>query len=274
MKKILLLTIVISWTFNSSAQCNSSLPIYEDFNDPNTINVCWSFIDNDTDGYNWTVTSLGGNNGLVSNSWTPSTGPLNPDNWVITNAIDLTSYSSGSAIQLNWDVRTPDWSFDKERYSVYAATGNQISNFLASSVSMYDDLDNSDAAGLNFASRSLDLSSLAGETIYVAFRHHNSTDQNKIDIDNFTMSGTLSSDDFAKQNFKHYYNSTNDNLVLKSSTAPISSIKIYNILGQSVVDKPLSKSNETINLSTLVDGIYIAQVEINNSTKSIKFLKQ
>ncbi|MFC4723622.1 choice-of-anchor J domain-containing protein [Geojedonia litorea] len=187
MNKILCFMGLFCAVFTVKAQCDGTLPINEGFNSISTINSCWTFLDNDNDGNNWYIENLGGNPGLVSASWTPATGPLTPDNWVITNAIDLRSFSSSSSIQIRWKVRTPDWSFDKERYSVYVATGNQISNFLASSVTMFDDLDNSDAAGLNYATRNLNISSLAGNIVYVAIRHYNSTDQNEINIDDFEI---------------------------------------------------------------------------------------
>jgi hypothetical protein len=45
-------------------------------------------------------------------------------------------------------------------------------------------------------------------------------------------------------------------------------------LGQNVANRKSSNTTENINLSNLVDGVYIAQVEIDNTTKAIKFIKQ
>ena len=271
MKKLLLLACIISYTFNLSAQCESTLPVSENFSDIVAINICWNFIDDDGDGYGWYVASLSGNNGLVSESYTGPTGYLTPDNWAITNAIDLTGYSN---VQLNWKVRTPDWSFDQERYTVYAATGPNMSDFTASSVSVFENLDDSDAAGLNYADRSLNISSLSGNVVYIAFRHWASVFQNQINIDDMVITATLGVDDFETTSFKHFYNPSTDVLTLKSSNTPIDTIEIFNILGQRALTRELSQSNETINLSSLIDGIYIAQVRFENFTKTIKFLKQ
>jgi len=275
MKKTLLLFTVLCATYNLRAQsCKETLPISIDFSDPNIIPVCWDTIDADQDGYNWTISDLGGGNkGLQSASYTPATGPLTPDNWVITNAIDLTGYSTSSNITLTWRVITPDWSFDKENYAVYAANGNQISDFTSSPVMFQENLDNSDASGV-WANRSFNISSLAGQMVYIAFRHYNVTDQNVIDIDDVSLtSSTLAAEDFNKENFKYYYSSDVETLILKSMGKPLNSISIYSILGQSVMNKKLYNTVENINLSSLVDGVYIALIEIDNSTKAIKFLK-
>lgn len=276
MKKTLLLFTVLCAAYNLSAQsCDETLPISIDFSDPNIIPVCWNVIDADVDGHNWSISDLGGgNNGLQSASYLQSEGrPLTPDNWVITNAIDLTAYNSSSSITLTWRVITPDWSFDKENYAVYAANGNQISDFISSPVVFQENLDNSDASGV-WANRSFNISSLAGQMVYIAFRHYNVTDQNVIDIDDVSLtSSTLGIEDFNKENFRYYYSSDSETLTLKSINKTLSSISIYNILGQGVIYKKLYDSVENINLSSLVKGVYIAQIEIDNTIKAIKFLK-
>ena len=272
MKKILLSICVLCWSYNAKAQCDSTLPVSENFSDATAVNYCWDFIDYDGDGRNWYVANLDGNNGLISESYRDDTGVIYPDNFAITQVIDLRSYSPGSNIQVTWKVRVSDWSFDKERYIVYAATGNQISNFTSSSVYFYEDLDGS---GGNWGNRSLNISSLAGNYVYIAFRHYFSAYQDAINIDDVVISAsTLGVEDFNKDNFKYYYTTSDKTLTLKSSNLPIDSVKIYNLLGQTTVNKTLSNTTENIDLSSLTDGIYIAQVEINGSTKSIKFLKQ
>ena len=115
---------------------------------------------------------------------------------------------------------------------------------------------------------------MAGNVIYVAFRHHFSVGQRELDIDDIMIStSALSVEDFNKENFKFFYSKETKSLTVKSANNPITSIKIYNILGQTVVNKISSDYNENLNLSNLVDGMYIAQIEIDNTIKSIKFLK-
>ena len=273
MKKFILLFSLTICAYNLNAQCDSTLPVSESFDNSSQVGVCWSFIDNDNDTYNWTVVDLNGNNGLASESRSSSTGAiLYPDNWAITQAIDLTPYNTSSNIVLRWRVRTESWSFDKERYTVYAATGNQMTDFTSSPVNVFEDLDDSDASGA-WANRSLDISSLAGNMVYIAFRHHLSAAQREIEVDDVQISSsTLSIDNLSESGFRHFYNKDTNNLTLESNT-PMQFIEIYNILGQSILNKPLSKTEETIDLTNITKGAYLARINVENIYKTIKFIK-
>jgi len=273
MKKLLLFSCIIGIAYNINSQCSDTLPVYEDFSNTFVVNSCWSYIDNDNDGLGWSVTTLdaSGNKGLKSKSFAGIA--LSPDNWIISNAINLPS--SGSDL-LTWKVRATYWQYDGENYSVYVATNNNITSFINSSVSFTENLEGSDASGV-FANRSLDISSFAGETVYIAFRHHDVTDQYEIDIDDFTVSSSglgLGIDDLESIAFKHYYNTNTKELTLKSSSIPMDNINLYNILGQNVLNKSLSQTEEKLDLSTLNKGIYIGQVRFDNVVKTIKFVKQ
>ncbi|MCK5402362.1 MAG: choice-of-anchor J domain-containing protein [Flavobacteriaceae bacterium] len=262
---------------------NSSLPVAEDFSNTNTIIACWDLIDSDLDNRKWFtqdydldgIPGLDGNPCIVSRSWS-ATGLVNPDNWLISYSIDLTSNSPSDLIDLNWKARGLNSSFADENYTVYAATGNQISDFLSSAVSFNEIIGQNGGAGETFVDRSLDISSLAGNMVYIAFRHHNMpVSQYELNIDDVQVNlSTLGIDDFVTDSFKHYYNNNTNVLTLKSSNAPINNIEIYNILGQRILIKKLSHTNELINLSTITEGVYIAQISIDNTTKTIKFLKQ
>ena len=281
MKKILLLTVLIlsfGFSIHINAQCDSTLPITENF-DSNVVNVCWDVMDEDGDNNNWYwweySPTYGGHKVIASNSFYTSTGALTPDNWIISHSIDLTSFDSSDNIELSWKVRGELSGFSHEFYTIYAATGNSTSAFQASSVKRGEYVDEVGGNG-TFTSRDLDLSSLAGNVIYVAFRHHNSTNQYNINIDEVTVeavSGSLSSEEFETKNFKHYYNKGNDVLTLKSSTSAINKVSIYNLLGKRVLSDDANNTHKEINLASLTNGVYIAQVEINNTSKAIKFIK-
>ena len=278
MKKLLLFACIISYTFNLSAQCDDTLPITEHFDDSNVVDVCWNIVDQDGDGWDWYWRDYGsyygGHKCLTSRSWNSSELALFPDNWIYSYAINLTSFNSSDDITLSWKVRGEMASLSHEYYTVYAATNNQISAFESSPVKRGEYADDVGGTGV-FVTRTLDISSLAGNIVYIAFRHHNSSDQLSINIDEVSVStALLGVDDFETNSFKHYYNTNTDVLTLKSFKSALDSVEIYNILGQNVLNRSLSQTNENINLSTLKDGIYIARVTIDNSTKTIKFLKQ
>jgi len=280
MKKIILLALLLNGFYYLHAQCNNgNLPVIDSF-DTDEIGVCWQVDDMDGDNNNWIwwgySSYYGGYKVIASYSYYTSTGALTPDNWIISYPIDLTSFSNGDNIQLSYKIRSASSNYAHEFYSIYAATGNQTSDFEASTLNRGEYVDNIGGAG-NFVTRTLDLSSLAGNTVYIAFRHYNSTDQSNIEIDEVNVSSValgLSIEDFDKSNFSYQYSSDRKTLTLESANKPISQVEIYNILGQRVIDTRLSNTKQEIDLSTLVNGIYIAQIEIDNTKKTIKFLKQ
>jgi hypothetical protein len=126
----------------------------------------------------------------------------------------------------------------------------------------------------NFESRSLNISALAGQSIYIAFRHHAVSNQFVLNIDNIAINGTLSVNDIENDGFNYFYNKTSDILNLESSKAPLSHIEIYSILGQNVISKSLTSLTESIDVSSLTDGLYLARVNIGGHSKTIKFLKE
>ncbi|MGM5471261.1 T9SS type A sorting domain-containing protein [Flavobacteriaceae bacterium LMO-SS05] len=179
MKKLILFVCVISWSYNTNAQCDSTLPIFEKF-DTNNIGVCWQVDDKDGDGFNWYWrdygTYYGGYKCLTSRSWSSSQGDLNPDNWVYSYAIDLTSFNTNDNIELSWKVRGELNSLAHEYYAVYAATSidpiDKTSTFKSSPVQRGEYADEVGADGV-FVTRTMNISALAGNMAYIAFQHKN-----------------------------------------------------------------------------------------------------
>jgi len=164
---------------------------FDDFNDGDVSD--WSFIDSDGDTNNWipvTLTDSGLGAGdisvLRSFSWVSTTGALTPDNWAITPAIDLTSVTG--SLQLQWKIAAVDPDWDVENYTVYVATSNTITALQASPTSFNE----STLDGINtLTTRTIDISSFVGQTIYVGFRHHNVSDQFSIELDDVRVSATF-----------------------------------------------------------------------------------
>lgn len=259
---------------------DGSLPISEDFSDTGRFLICWKNIDDDGDGQSWFVNDYDlnppagpdGDPVLGSASWNGA--PLTPDNWLVSYAIDLTAYAPTDIIDLTWVARGLDPAFPAENYSVYAANSNLIANLEVSPVVFTETLvDGGEGDGNWTPTRTLDISSLAGQMVYIAFRHHGVSDQFVLNIDNVAITGVLGIGDFESNTFKHFYNKDSDILTLDSSNSSFDNIELYNLLGQQVLNKNLSSSRETIDLSSLNDGIYIGKIRIDNNTQTIKLIK-
>ena len=267
MKKITLLAALFAG-FAINAQTTF---FSDDFNDEDVSD--WTIYDEDGDGNNWgdlfAVTDQNGNPvtpiSLISRSW--QTVPLTPDNWIVSPAIDLTT-ASGDVL-LTWKVQAAAAEWDNENYSVYVATSSDLADLESATVTFTEVYDDPNDEGTQYE-RSLDLSSLSGETVYLAFRHHNVTDMDYLSIDDVTISGVLAVGTNEFKDFNHFI--ANNNLNLSANTS-MEKVALYNMLGQQVVSQKLNSNNETVSLSGLQSGVYIATVSIDGASKSFKIVK-
>ncbi len=132
----------------------------------------WKTVDLDGDGYNWessALTSYEGNLCLKSDSYVIGVGPLVPDNLIISPEFKV---EKGS--YLSWYDCAQNPSFTKESYSVYLGTGTDISNYTLLTDFM---------TTKNWSRREVNLSDYAGQTLSIAFRHCDTTDQFALKID-------------------------------------------------------------------------------------------
>lgn len=268
MKKITFLAAIFA-CFALNAQTTF---YFEDFTSEDLTG--WGLHDEDGDTFNWgdifVITDGAGNPAtpvsLISRSW--NSIPLFPDNWAVTPAIDLTTATGN--VELSWKVLAAAASWDNENYSVYVATSDDIVDLEVSPVTFTETYDDPNDAGTQY-DRTLDLSSLAGQIVYVAFRHHDVSDMDFISIDDVTVTGdalSVGTNEF--QGFNYFVSNNQLNL---SSKNPLQNISIYNMLGQEVLAQKLSSNNETVNLSGLQSTVYIATVTIDGATKSFKIAK-
>ncbi|OUR94627.1 hypothetical protein A9Q87_03050 [Flavobacteriales bacterium 34_180_T64] len=139
----------------------------------------WNNADEDLDGQFWVA-----NSGFISSfSADPNNGwnQLNPDNWLVTDAIDLSAVSG--SITLKWDVQCPA-NYGSEQYDIYVATANDLVSLAVSPVTFGENPQNTQA----WEGRTLDISSFAGSsTVYVAIRHHDTNWNEELQIDNFSI---------------------------------------------------------------------------------------
>lgn len=134
----------------------------------------WQFIDSDGDGSNWgrstLITAHSGEYTIASASY--DGGVRTPDNWAIT---PLTELPEGT-VTLSYAVRTYSSTYP-ETYRIYAGTTDDIEAMEPVTDDLYSPSNES------WSVESVDLSDYAGQSVYIAIRHYNCTDQWRFFID-------------------------------------------------------------------------------------------
>jgi hypothetical protein len=142
----------------------------------------WMTYDEDGDAFNWYVYPTESLTKVArSASWDGDAGALTPENWLVSPAIDLSTYS-GTTVVLDWTAFgiDPDWA--NEHYKVVVSTtGNTVADFSDEDIVFEETL------GDDVYDRRVDVSEYAGQEIYLAFVHYDITDMFALGIDNVAV---------------------------------------------------------------------------------------
>ena len=265
MKKItlvfaLLLTVAFSFTYGQN------ILFEDDFNDEDISD--WTLYDEDGDGQEWTAVQIQDTNGnpvgtpvARSFSWNSTTGPLTPDNWIVSPAIDLSGLPASSTVTLRWDIQAADATWAAENYTVYVANSNTVSALSASSTFVNEVVDQVGGAGM-FVTRTLDISSFVGEsTVYLAWRHHNVTDQFSIELDNVEVDSDMTAS-IAGKNVPEWMNYfVSQDILSVTSENALNQLDIYNLSGQKVISMNIEDQQQVqADLNGLSSGLYLVEV--------------
>lgn len=88
----------------------------------------------------------------------------------------------------------------------------------------------------------------------------------------YSVDETLSTEEFEAFNFDYFVDAQNQ-LNLSANQA-FDQVKLHNLLGQQVLSQELSNQSEIIDLNNLSSGVYLAQVQISDATKTFKIVKK
>ncbi|MEJ6795789.1 MAG: choice-of-anchor J domain-containing protein [Flavobacteriales bacterium] len=241
---------------------------------------CWSLIDEDQDGYNWDVSyqvldengiTVSGNTGvgyLTSASFDNAEGVLNPDNYLVLPQLDIQPNED-----LSFYVGAIDPSYFLENYSVLlSTTGNNPEDFT-------DTLLTEVLAAHVFQFREIDLFDYEGMQVYIAFNHHNSSNQFQIRLDDVLYPTTLEEceilvslaeigDEFVE--LKIFPNPSQGIFTLENSDSRIEEIIVFGATGIKVWNQQYSDRSQTqrVDLSSLSKGVYTMKVKTDEYTTS------
>lgn len=225
---------------------------------------CWIDNDYDGDGYSWAPTlgtgieAYEGEGAMLSNSYVNDVGAVEPDNWLISPAIAIPSQGA----TLTWYVaaQDPDWA--AETYDVMISTGTSISS--------YTSLFNETLASGDWEQRSVNINgNWAGQTVHIAFRHHDVTDMFAMKIDNVNITAGTGIENY-ESNVTIYPNPVKDVLNI-NATSNINRVEVYNMMGQMVGSFNANDVNTQINTSSFANGVYTVKISTENGMTTKKF---
>jgi hypothetical protein len=227
----------------------------------------WKLIDQDGDMNNWMSYEVGaphsGTKSAASASWTASAGPLSPENYLVTPPLTVVAGDN-----ISWWVAPQDPSYPEDKYAVMVSTtGNAAANF---TTKLFEE--SLTAADSSWVSRTQSLSAYAGQTIYIAFKHYDCTDFFMMKLDDVTgPSFTVGMENANKEDntVSVYPNPANNVLNVRSANRVIG-VRVFNILGQTVISTNPSATHAVIDLSTIDTGMYFVEVETVMGTKTQK----
>ena len=178
MKKLLFLfALMISLLVYKA---NAQVPIFSEGFETGIFPSGWTLIDADNDGLTWAIFEQGHLNDYDGYSMVSSSQGRTPDNWLVTPAITLGTSSTLTF----WRMR--GWMGNSEHYGVYISTTS------ASDPSAFTLL-YEETPERGWGEVTVNLNNYDNETVYIAFRHFNCTNQTILILDDILVTSTLSS---------------------------------------------------------------------------------
>jgi hypothetical protein len=262
-------------------------PYSESFVDV-TVLDCWAFEDTDASSPAWTYNSDtndldgDGTNDSFMVLFPQSATELVKDDWLFSGKIGMvagTSYNI-NALYNGFDFNT---TTANESFELIIVDEQSSTAAFQSVIGTYSGITQSGVFGDATGNDLINQAYTASETFtpttsgpyYVAIRATTVGTASLFMLFNISVNGaTLGLDKFNQNTITHFYNTTNGQLTLMSSGLPFSGVQIFNMLGQIVLVKDLSQSQEVIEMSSLKNGLYLVKLNIEGKTKTVKMIKR
>jgi len=198
------------------------------------------------------------NKAAASPSWfAPATPPPAADRWMITPQITPTANSV-----LTWRGKAQDPQYPDGYAVKISTTGKNKADFTVNVFSIASETS-------TWSNRNFNLASYAGQPIYIAFIQ-NSTDMFYILIDDIAVgSGSGVSEVVESSTLSIYPNPAKD-FVTINAPSTIKAVKVYNTVGQLVIEKSVKDVTTKVSVSDLRTGVYFVTIETEKGTYTQK----
>ena len=271
-----LFLVLFALVMSASLTMAQTVIFSEDFENTEDLAIPtdWSLIDADGDGNNWYalvghegILGYNGSAGLMTSA-SYSGSALTPDNWLITPQIGL-----GTASSLKYYVCAQDAAWPADHYGVYVSTtGTDVADFI---LLFEETLTASREQGVWFE-RDIDLSAYNNQPIYIAWRHFNSVDVFRMNLDDITVTSTSGGSGIAETlpniNAKVHPNPVISDLKIECEKN-IDKLELYDSFGRIVISQENVQNNTSIDVSSLANGIYILKLRTAEGVGEYKVVK-
>lgn len=252
----------------------------------------WTTIDADGDGFCWeqasvlmagySIPSHDGADCVTSQSYDANAGALNPNNylvspvkaaynmitfWACAQDADWAAEHFGVAVSTNSNNNPADFAMVDE----WTMTAKRVNAAAEANVAGKTRGEKSQGEWYEYT---VDLSSYAGQPIWVAIRHFNCTDQFYLDVDEVTLYG--SSEGVTENNtnlFAMYPNPASDKVMIESEVN-VNRYDIYNVTGALVMSNEVNAETFTVNVEALPAGSYIIRLTSDGMIQNRSFIKK
>lgn len=263
----------------TAVDCSTASPYSYDFASVDPFIACYTREDGNSDGTSWGYNNGNDVDGDMANDGLGIIFPPNPtvakDEWLfspvfsgVANAdynltITYNAFDNPGVANESFDIVALDSPSSAATQTVLTT----VNNVSQAGAGVADLLPNAYSTSVTYTPTT------TGDFYFAIHATTPIADSAILMLFSIDVTETLSLDEFESNTFTHHYNKEFKTLNLESSSIVMTNIEIYSILGQNVISKPLSNASESINLSELNDGIYLAKVYMGGNSKTIKFVK-
>lgn len=250
---------------NFRTLCNSTtLPYIQNFETADVPNLpgC-SVIENFSSGNVWKtaqVNSYGFNSKVMQYDYTCSSSA---NTWFYTQGINL---AAGTTYKISYKYGSNS-DFFVEKMKVAYGTSPEVGN-------MNNILVDHDNINFNVAATNeVTFTPANSDTYYFGFNAYSESCQYFLYVDDIMIDTNLSTGNIALEKATMYPNPVKDVLNI-SYNQIISNVKIYNILGQQMMEKAFNDTKMQMDLSALPSGHYLVKTLINDQVNTTKIVKE
>jgi len=108
---------------------------------------------------------------------------------------------------------------------------------------------------------------------YFGFNAYSDADQFYLFVDNIAVDVALANNSFDNANFTYYPNPVKNVLSIEYNQN-ISQVEVFNLLGQKMTSNTFDATTAQVDMSSYNSGVYLVKVTSNNTTKTIRVIKE